>query len=88
MNMTRRLEELRTLRLENAVIQEVSLQDKGSFCQPDGRILPDLPPFMRVSLVSTPAEGSRIVCEVWLPLEWNGRYVGLGNGGLGRHHSL
>ena len=82
MNITERLGVLRGLQLEHTVIQEVALQDKGEFCQPDGHILPDLPPFVRVSTVSTPAEGSRIVCEVWLPLEWNGRYVGLGNGGL------
>ena len=41
-----------------------------------------LPPFVRVELVSQPAESSYIRHEVWLPLEWNGIFLGMGNGGL------
>ena len=41
-----------------------------------------LPPFVRVELVSRPAENSYIRHEVWLPLEWNGIFLAMGNGGL------
>ena len=41
-----------------------------------------LPPFVRVELVSRPAESAYIRHEVWLPLDWNGIFLGMGNGGL------
>lgn len=43
----------------------------------------DLPPFYRISLHSRPGKGSFIRSEVWLPDEWNGILVGIGNGGMG-----
>jgi len=39
-------------------------------------------PYSRFTVVSSFGEGSEAVTEVWLPDEWNGIYVGLGNGGL------
>lgn len=42
-----------------------------------------LPASCRVRLSIVPVPGSRIASEVWLPAEnWNGRYQGIGNGGL------
>ena len=42
----------------------------------------DLPPFCRVTLVSSPEPSSRINIEVWLPeTGWNHRLLGTGNGG-------
>lgn len=41
-----------------------------------------IPPFVRVELVSRPAASSYIRHEVWLPLDWNGIFLGMGNGGL------
>jgi hypothetical protein len=41
-----------------------------------------LPPFCRVQLVARPSSDSRIRIELWLPVaNWNGRYLGTGNGG-------
>ena len=42
-----------------------------------------LPELLRVRVISTPAPGSRIVSEVWLPKKWNGLFIGTGNGGMG-----
>jgi feruloyl esterase len=44
--------------------------------------LQDLPPFCRVAGVLTPTTTSRILFEVWMPLDtWNGKFAGVGNGG-------
>jgi acetyl esterase/lipase len=43
-----------------------------------------LPPFCRVEATLTPSRDSHIDVEVWLPQShWNGRFLGVGNGGLG-----
>ena len=42
-----------------------------------------LQPFCRVRAISRPTPDSEIRIEVWLPSEWNGRYLGVGNGGYG-----
>ncbi|KAL6854732.1 the tannase [Amphichorda felina] len=36
----------------------------------------------RVSMLTTTSPTSNISLEAWLPLEWNGRFLGTGNGGL------
>jgi feruloyl esterase len=42
-----------------------------------------LPAFCRVSAVAAPTPDSHIEIEVWLPADgWNGRLLGLGNGGF------
>ncbi|UZW57399.1 tannase/feruloyl esterase family alpha/beta hydrolase [Sphingobium sp. JS3065] len=41
-----------------------------------------LPAFCRVVGRIHPEPGSDIRFEVWLPAQWNGRYLGVGNGGL------
>lgn len=48
-----------------------------------GRVISNLPPRTVVKLVLHPAEGSNIRVELWLPdaEKWNGRFLGLGNGG-------
>src|SRR6476469_4589486 len=43
-----------------------------------------LPAFCRVQATIAPSSDSRIQIEVWLPLAgWNGKYLGVGNGGYG-----
>ena len=38
--------------------------------------------FCRVQTIARPTAGSEIAIETWLPLtDWNGRYLGVGNGG-------
>src|SRR5581483_2025088 len=45
--------------------------------------LRELPHFCRVTGVIRPTSDSRIRFEVWLPAEgWNGRVLGVGNGGF------
>lgn len=45
--------------------------------------MPDMPSFCRVAGILKPSADSEIHFEVWLPDEanWNGRYLGAGNGG-------
>ena len=56
------------------------------------RVLSGLPAFCRVAGRIHPEPGSDIRFEVWLPAEgWNGRYMGVGNGGFAgsiRHKDL
>ena len=43
-----------------------------------------LPSFCRVQAIVAPSSDSHIRVEVWLPTSgWNGRYLGVGNGGFG-----
>lgn len=49
----------------------------------DQRVIPNLPPRTIVKCVLNPAEGSHINVQIWLPDPemWNGRFLGMGNGG-------
>jgi feruloyl esterase len=40
-----------------------------------------LAPHCRIAAVLTPRAESRIEMEVWMPVEWNGKFLALGNGG-------
>jgi len=40
-----------------------------------------LPPFCRIAGTIAPVPDSAIGFEVWLPKNWNGKFVGIGNGG-------
>jgi len=61
----------------------------GAFVPPGGRPSPTstyatLPAFCRVTLTLAPTADSDIRVEVWMPLAgWNGKLLGVGNGGLG-----
>jgi hypothetical protein len=47
-----------------------------------GSTFEDLPDFCRVAATLTPSSDSDIKIEVWLPSSgWNGKYMGVGNGG-------
>lgn len=55
----------------------------GSLDVPGEAPMRDLPPFCRVTGVLRPTSDSEIQFEVWLPEQgWNGRFVGVGNGGF------
>ena len=44
----------------------------------------DLPEFCRVVGVAKPSKDSEIKFEVWMPTSnWNGNFMGVGNGGMG-----
>ncbi len=44
--------------------------------------LAGLPAFCRVQVSDKPSADSDVKVEVWLPVKWNGRYRGTGNGGF------
>src|SRR5580698_9015787 len=58
----------------------------GTFVPPSGpkaAIYKTTPEFCRVQGVLTPSADSHIEFEVWLPVTgWNGKYLGVGNGGF------
>jgi feruloyl esterase len=65
-------------------ITALQIITEGSFLQPDGKTVKDLPPFCRVSATLRPTPSSNIKVELWMPLQgWNGRFLGTGNGGGG-----
>jgi len=80
-------------RLEKTTIVSAELVDSGKFVPPAmlRRASPEfftafntLPAFCRVRVLARPTNDSEINSEVWLPVAgWNGRYLGLGNGGFG-----
>lgn len=53
----------------------------GAFTAPNGIVFEGLPPFMR-AVIHSEREGSFVRHEVWLPENWNGIFVGTGNGGI------
>jgi len=74
-------ESLTSLALLNTTIRAQSMP-AGSFTPPEGRPIPNLPAFCRVSGVIRPSSDSNIQFEVWLPASgWNGKFQGIGNGG-------
>ena len=83
---------LAKLTLANTTITNAQLVPTGAFHLPSGRrprasveMFSDfdrLPMFCRVQAIVAPSRDSRIRVEVWLPVTgWNGRYLGVGNGG-------
>ncbi len=44
---------------------------------------PPLPEYCRVVMVLKPSADSNINSELWLPANWNGRFMAVGNGGFG-----
>jgi feruloyl esterase len=76
-------EDLFALALPDTAITAVQSFMGGTFNAPDG-VYPDLPPFCRVAANLTPTSDSDINIEVWMPFSaWNGKFLGLGNGGFG-----
>ncbi|KRE98436.1 hypothetical protein ASG89_05365 [Paenibacillus sp. Soil766] len=67
--------------ISGCTITDVQMVPEGSLTLEDGRIFTDLPAFCRVSLELKPTSQSNIRVELWLPQDWNGRFLGTGNGG-------
>ncbi len=70
---------LKVLTLPQTRIELAEIVSTGSFAQPSSAPITDLPTFCRVQGVVEPS----ITFEVWLPaVGWNGRFQGVGGGGL------
>ncbi|NOU63868.1 tannase/feruloyl esterase family alpha/beta hydrolase [Paenibacillus sp. LMG 31461] len=67
--------------IPGCTIMDVQMVPEGSLTLEDGRIFTDLPEFCRVCLQLRPTSDSNIRVELWLPQDWNGRFLGTGNGG-------
>lgn len=72
------------LQLPSTTITLAQLQPAGTFTAPDGEQFQNMPAFCEVHGISKPTSVSAINFEVWLPLPsgWNGKFEGVGNGGL------
>jgi len=84
-------ESLARLHLDGVMIVSAEAIARGGFTPPRSRRaspeffsgFDQLRPFCRVRAMSRPTPDSEIRIEVWLPSDWNGRYLGVGNGGYG-----
>jgi len=79
-------ESLSSLVLRNGSVSHVETVPAGAFKLPQSATTPQLfatlPEFCRVSISLKPSPDSDIRVEVWLPASgWNGKYMGVGNGG-------
>jgi feruloyl esterase len=77
---------LTALTIPNTTITAATVVTAGPFVLPGERSIGmerTLPEYCRVTAVSQPVADSEIKIEVWLPTadQWNGKFVGTGNGG-------
>ncbi len=82
-----RLEALKALAISDGQVALVEHSAAPSAAIPKGNALSNLPPRTMVKIVLHPAKGSTINVEIWLPepAAWDGRFIGLGNGGAAGH---
>ncbi|KAJ7207158.1 tannase and feruloyl esterase [Mycena pura] len=74
------------LHLENTTIIDISYVPGGSKVPPLGTCTTTANvnvPLCRVQFFTNTSDQSSVHAEAWLPDEWHGRFLGLGNGGLG-----
>jgi feruloyl esterase len=80
-------ESLATLTLPDTTIALARTEPVGTFTLPRANVLPgppldNLPAFCRVAGEIRPTKDSSIKFEVWMPASgWNGKFMGIGNGG-------
>ena len=65
---------------DTVAIAAAEYRDSATLEQRSGPASP-LAAHCRVAAVLTPRADSRIEMEVWMPAEWNGKFLALGNGG-------
>ena len=79
------MERLKSARIPNVEVLDVTLEDTGHVEAQSAQgkwSFDNVPAFYRILLKMTPTEQSLIYTEAWLPLEWNGIFVGSGNNGI------
>ena len=74
---------VRKCAVPNGKVLSAVYTDASEFTDANRNTITGIPPRTIVKLLLQPAKGSNINVEVWLPDadRWNGRFVGLGNGG-------
>jgi len=82
-------ESLASLSLDHGTVTAATSVPAGTFTPPTlpgattpPTPIPNLPAFCRVQITSSPTSDSSIGIEVWLPENWNGKYLQSGNGGF------
>ena len=76
------IKKLKTISIEGVAITDVQDIVDGTITLPDGSRFTNQPHFVRVCFTSNPTPESNIRSEIWLPVDnWNGRFLGTGNGG-------
>lgn len=76
--------QLATHAFSDAKLLKIAHHAAGAFVTPTNATIPAVPGFCQVSASLQPSTDSDIRVEVWLPAAgWNGKYLGLGNGGYG-----
>ncbi len=75
---------LRALEDLHAEITEITFENH-TFRVSNEEDYTHLPPFTRIAFTTKPGTGSHILNEIWLPADWNGNFLGTGNGGLAGH---
>jgi len=89
-------ESLRDFSLVNVEVNSTEQIAAGAFAPPGSNSnaanrYETLPAFCRVQLTLTPTPDSDIKMELWLPADWNGKYLAVGNAaftGFVRHSSM
>jgi feruloyl esterase len=73
---------LASLALPGGAITFAEQVPAGQFTPPGSKPVDDLPAFCRVAATFRPSPDSDIKFEAWLPASsWNGKFLGVGNGG-------
>ncbi|MBN1238536.1 MAG: tannase/feruloyl esterase family alpha/beta hydrolase [Gammaproteobacteria bacterium] len=72
--------DLARLAMDTVAITQAESREAGTFEQELGPEV-SLPAHCRVAAVLSPTDDSHIEMELWLPEDWNGRFLALGNGG-------
>ncbi|SEF89870.1 Tannase and feruloyl esterase [Bryocella elongata] len=84
-----RCEDLRQVEISQMNISAAEVVPAGGFHSAmgfNGLEAAKLPEFCRVTVVAHPSAQSHIGIEVWLPTgDWNGKFLGTGNGGFAGH---
>src|SRR5580658_1667703 len=75
-------EQLAQLEIPGASVLAAHLIGQGTFKPPNGTEVPIAKASCRVTATAHPSSDSVIKFEVWLPVDWNGRIWGVGNGNL------
>lgn len=70
-------------RIGNATVILAQENPAGNYQGQDGFKIADVPAFCRIFAVATPHPSSRVLIEIWMPMadKWNGKLLGIGNGG-------